>query len=93
MDLILALHEQPRAVHDQVAGFHGDRLKAWISASPVDGRANEYITAFPAGLFRVPRRDVVLLAGESGRNKRARIRAPEERPDFSAGAELSHSSS
>jgi uncharacterized protein (TIGR00251 family) len=79
-DLILAVHVQPRSSRDEVAGLHGDRLKVRITAPPVDGKANEHLIGYLAGLFRVPRRNVRLLAGETGRDKRFRIVAPKEWP-------------
>ncbi len=79
-DLILALHVQPRARRDELVGLHGDRLKVRITAPPVEGRANDHLVRFLAGLFGVPRRQVELLGGESGRDKRCRIRAPARVP-------------
>jgi uncharacterized protein len=75
-DLILDVHVQPRASKDEIVGYHGNRLKIRITAPPVDGKANQHLSAFLAGVFQVPKRDVVLLAGETGRDKRFRIIAP-----------------
>lgn len=81
-DLILDVHVQPRAAKDEVAGFHGGRLKIRITAPPVDGKANRHLTGFLAEVFGVPKRDVILLAGESGRDKRFRIVSPKTLPAF-----------
>jgi uncharacterized protein (TIGR00251 family) len=81
-DLILDVHVQPRAAKDEVAGFHGERLKIRITAPPVDGKANRHLTGFLAEVFGVPKRDVILLAGESGRDKRFRIVSPKTLPAF-----------
>jgi uncharacterized protein (TIGR00251 family) len=80
-DLLLAVHVQPKASRDRIDGIHGDRLKVRITAPPVDGRANEHLLRFLAGEFGVPRRRVVLLAGDSGRAKRIRIERPARLPD------------
>ena len=79
-DLILAVHIQPKASQDALDGTYGERLKIRISAPPVDGKANEHLIRFLAGLFDVPRRQVRLLSGESSRAKRIRIRQPRTLP-------------
>lgn len=84
---MLDIHVQPRAGKDEIVGLHGDRLKIRIKAPPVDGKANRHLTEFLAEVFGVPKRDVVLLAGESGRDKRFKICAPKRWP--SLWAELS----
>lgn len=79
-DLILDLHIQPRASRDEIAGYHGGRLKIRITAPPVDGKANQHLIGFLADVFGVPKRNVELLAGESGREKRVRIARPARLP-------------
>ena len=79
-DLILELQGQPRASRDRVAGPQGDRLKVCIGAPPVDGEANTRLIAFLAKLCGVPRRDVEVLRGHTGRRKTVRLRAPGRLP-------------
>ncbi|MBI3185101.1 MAG: DUF167 domain-containing protein [Myxococcales bacterium] len=66
----LELWVQPRAPRDRVCGEQDGRLKVQLRAPPVDGEANSALLAFLAKLFRVPRRQVELLAGEGSRRKR-----------------------
>jgi len=80
-DLVLAIHLQPGSARDTLAGIHGERLKIRITAAPVDGRANDHLIRYLAGLFDVPRSQVDLLAGHSSRRKRVRIRRPGRFPD------------
>jgi uncharacterized protein (TIGR00251 family) len=80
-DLILAIHLQPGAAQDALAGTHGDRLKIRITAPPVNGRANGHLIRFLAAQFGVPRNQVELLAGHGSRSKRVRIRRPGRLPD------------
>ena len=75
-DLLLSVHVQPGAKIDRVDGLHGDRLKIRLRAAPVDGKANARLIGFLAGLFGVPQRAVTLVAGHTGRSKRARITRP-----------------
>ena len=79
-NLILDVHVQPRASKDEIAGVHGGRLKVRITAPPLDGKANRHLIAFFAELFKVAKGDVVLLAGESGRDKRIEIKSPKHLP-------------
>ena len=80
--LVLNVHVQPRAGKDEIAGLHGDRLKIRIKAPPVDGKANRHLIEFLADVFGVAKRDVVLLAGETGRDKRFKISSPKRWPEF-----------
>jgi hypothetical protein len=80
-DLILAIHLQPGSSRDTLAGTHGKRLKIKVTAAPVDGRANDHLIRYLAGLFDVPCSRVDLLAGRCSRSKRVRIRRPSRLPD------------
>ena len=79
-DLVLSLHIQPNASRDGIDGLHGDRLKLRLAAPPVDGKANAQLKKFPAAGFDVPRRQILIEAGEQGRRKRVRIRRPARVP-------------
>lgn len=79
-DLILQLRAQPRASHDEWAGLQNDRFRVRITAPPVDGQANAHLREFLAALFGVAKSQVILLAGEVGRDKRWRIIAPKRWP-------------
>lgn len=79
--LVLDLHVQPGAKHDEIVGLHGERLKLKIAAPPVDGRANRHLLEFLADLFGVPRARVTLIRGETGRVKTVQIDTPARIPD------------
>ena len=79
--LVLSLHVQPGAAHTSVEGEHGDALKLRLAAAPVEGKANAELVRWLARAFGVPRRNVVLLRGETSRAKVLRIVAPSLRPD------------
>jgi len=70
---------QPRASRTEVSGIHGDALKIRLSAPPVDGAANAALIEFLSQLFAVPRRAVMILAGESSRVKIVEIEGITER--------------
>lgn len=79
--ITLELHCQPGARRTEVVGRHGEAVKIRLAAPPVEGRANETLVAFLAAGFGVPRRNVTVLRGETGRAKTVRIAAPTMRPD------------
>jgi hypothetical protein len=79
-DLILNIKVQPRASRDGFAEVLGEQLKIRLTAPPVDGKANAQLVSFLAKSFRVPKSDIELLAGETGRDKRLRIHAPRHLP-------------
>jgi uncharacterized protein (TIGR00251 family) len=69
----IAIRAQPRAKKTAITGIYGEgasaQLKIAVHAPPIEGRANEALIAFLADLFSLPRRDVVLLSGETNRSK------------------------
>ncbi|HVP89222.1 MAG TPA: DUF167 family protein [Casimicrobiaceae bacterium] len=81
----LEIHVQPGAKESEVAGVYGDALKIRIAAPPVEGQANAALIAFLAEAFGVPKRNVKIIRGESGRRKTVRIEAPRQRPDVGWG--------
>ena len=70
----IRLRAQPRAKRSEVVGMHGDALKLRIQAPPVDGKANAAIEAFLAELLGVPKRDVAVVVGLTGRDKTVEVR-------------------
>jgi hypothetical protein len=83
--VVLMLHVQPGAKRSEVAGIHGEgvaaRLKIRLAAPPVEGKANAELLRFLAAAFGVPQRAVLLLRGDSSRQKTVQITQPVLRPD------------
>ena len=69
----LAVRAQPGAKRTAIVGIYGEgiaaQLKIAMQAPPLDGRANEALIAFLAGVFKLPKNAVVLVTGESSRSK------------------------
>ena len=83
----VALHVQPGAKRSRVVGEHGERLKVALQAPPVDGKANQALVKFLAGVAGVPKSAVELIAGETSREKRLEIRGVESAGLIAALAE------
>jgi uncharacterized protein len=77
---LLAVHAQPGAKRSEVAGLHGDALKLRIAAPPLEGRANEELTAFVAASLGVPRKSVTVVKGGASRRKTVLVSAREADP-------------
>ncbi|WII70617.1 DUF167 family protein [Bdellovibrio sp. 22V] len=65
----LHLFIQPKASKNEVVGPHNGELKVKITAPPIDGRANEGLIEFLSDLFDVPKRNITLVKGDTGRHK------------------------
>jgi uncharacterized protein YggU (UPF0235/DUF167 family) len=71
----LAVRVTPRAKRDAIAGLVDCRdgrvaLAIRLAATPVEGSANEALTAFLAALLDVPKSSILIQAGEKSRLKR-----------------------
>jgi hypothetical protein len=64
----------PRASREAVLGVHDGALKIALTAPPVDGAANEALIAFLASALGVPKRDVRITSGQTGKRKRVEVR-------------------
>ena len=64
---------QPRAGRTRIVGEHDGRLKIQLAAPPVDGEANSALLSFLAARLDLPRRDLDLLTGLTGRRKTVRL--------------------
>lgn len=70
----LMLHCQPGAKVTRVMGEHDGRLKISLNAPAVENKANEVLIVWLADQLNVPKRQVELLSGQTGRKKRVLIR-------------------
>jgi uncharacterized protein (TIGR00251 family) len=68
-----AVKLHPRAKKDAITGELGDALKVSLTASPIDGRANEACIEFFAKLLKAPRASITIASGLTSRNKVVRI--------------------
>jgi uncharacterized protein len=71
--VILNIRVVPRASKSEVLGLHGDALKVRLQAPPVEGRANAALIDFLSDTLDLPARQIALLSGATGRNKRVRV--------------------
>jgi len=68
--VVFSVRVTPRAGRTAVAGVRDDILRIRLSAAPVDGAANAALVELLAAVFDLPRRDVAIVSGHTGRLKR-----------------------
>jgi len=68
------VHAKPRARTSRIAGVRQGALVVQLAAPPVDGAANAELVETIARALGVPRRDVVLVRGETARTKLVEVR-------------------
>ncbi len=66
---ILRVRVVPRAARARLAVEQDGRVRAHLTAPPVDGAANRALIALLAKELDVPKRDVAITRGERGREK------------------------
>lgn len=78
--LILRLRVQPRASRTALGERLGDRIKLYLNAPPVDGKANAALITFLADTFGVAKGRIYIHRGKHGRGKEVRIVDPTRLP-------------
>jgi uncharacterized protein (TIGR00251 family) len=79
--ITLTLHVQPGAKRSEIVGLHGEALKVKLAAPPIEGRANEALLKFIAGLFGVPLRNAELKQGGQSRHKVVAVTGSKVEPE------------
>ena len=65
----LHLFIQPKSSKNEIVGVHDGKLKIKITAPPVDGKANAELVEFLSDIFDIPKRQIDITKGDTGRNK------------------------
>jgi uncharacterized protein len=68
--VIFTVRVQPRASRDAVGGEMQGALKIWLTAPPVEERANDALRRFLAAQLNIPFSAVRIASGEKSRIKR-----------------------
>jgi uncharacterized protein (TIGR00251 family) len=71
----LWIQARPASSRNEIVGIHDGALKVKIKAPAVEGAANKELVKFLAKRFKIPKSEIVFVAGETA--KRKRIRLPE----------------
>jgi uncharacterized protein (TIGR00251 family) len=71
---ILSVRAQPGARKNAALGEHAGTLKLAVTAPPEDGRANQALVELLRELLDLKRSQVLLLSGQTSREKRFLVR-------------------
>jgi len=69
----VAVRLTPRASAARIGGVADGKLKVAVNAPPVDNEANEALLRLLAKQWRLPRRDLSIVAGATSRNKTVHV--------------------
>jgi uncharacterized protein len=72
----LLIYCQPGAKQTKVVGVHDDQLKISLQAPAQDNKANELLLSWLSKQIKVPQKQIQLISGHKGRNKRLEIWGP-----------------
>lgn len=75
----MRLRVSPGSKRSSVNGFYGEARvpRLSVAAPPVDGKANAEVEKILSKLFGVPKSDVSVIGGTSGRDKTVLVRGAE----------------
>jgi len=68
-EITVEIKVQPRASRNQIVGEQDGLLKIKLTAPPVEGEANQALVDYLASVLDTPRRNIMLIKGETSRNK------------------------
>lgn len=67
--VLIRCHAQPGSSKTEISGAYGDRIKIRLQAPPIEGKANKELVKFLAKTLKVPKSSLILLRGETSRQK------------------------
>jgi uncharacterized protein len=73
----IAIRLQPRAKRDEVVGARGGAIVVRVTAPPVDGKANAALCALIARRVGVAPSRIIVVRGQTSRDKVVRIEGAE----------------
>jgi uncharacterized protein (TIGR00251 family) len=71
--VIIDVRVVTRAGRSEVAGTRDGAVLIRLKAPPVDGAANAELVELLAEVLAVPRRDITITSGATGRHKRVKV--------------------
>lgn len=78
-ETVIKVKVLPRSSRTEIAGGENDVYRVKLTDPPVEGRANKALIAFLAEKLGVPKRDIEIVSGKTGRLKTVRINGMSER--------------
>jgi uncharacterized protein (TIGR00251 family) len=73
-EALIRVKVTPRSSKNQITGKEKEFYRVKVTAAPVEGKANDALISLLAEELDVPKRDIEIVAGKTGRLKTIRIR-------------------
>ena len=73
-EALIRVKVTPRSSKNRIAGKEKDFYRVKVTSAPVEGKANDALIALLAEELGVPKRDIEIVSGKTGRLKTIRIR-------------------
>ncbi|GBE03751.1 hypothetical protein BMS3Abin09_00672 [bacterium BMS3Abin09] len=67
--LTLSIKVEPRSSKSGIVGPYGNALKVKLTSPPIEGKANKELIEVLAKGFRIAKKDVEIVSGQSSKNK------------------------
>ena len=80
--LTLNIKVEPRSSKSGIVGPYGDALKVKLTSPPVEGKANKELIEVLAKGFRIAKKDVEIISGQSSKNKIVRLNGVSSMDDW-----------
>lgn len=75
-NIILNLYVHTQSKKNKIYGIYNNKIKIYISASPKNNKANEYLIKFLAKKFKVVKKNIFIEKGKNSKNKIISIKYP-----------------
>jgi len=59
----------PKSSQNKIEKISDEEYKIWVTAPPVDGKANEAVIGLLADYFNISKRSVVIVGGKTSKTK------------------------
>jgi hypothetical protein len=74
VETLIKVKVLPRSSRTEIAGRENDVYRVKLTDPPVEGKANKTVIALLAEQLGVPKREIEIVSGKTGRLKTIRIR-------------------
>ena len=72
-ETLVKVYLQPKSSKNEVVGPYRDGIKIKVTASPIEGKANETLVQFLAKEFGISSSDIEIIKGHHSRQKTLKI--------------------
>lgn len=77
-EALIRVKVTPRSSKNRIAGKEKEFYRVTVTSAPVEGKANDALIALLAEELEVPKRNIEIVSGKTGRLKTVRVRGMSE---------------